>query len=570
MALLIGCFVSCDKDTGRLKDIDAIMETEPEKAMKALEKVRPRKLSSDNYAYYALLYTQAQIKCGVAVASDSLIRVAYDVYGRESSGDLKKRACFYNAQVSYNKDDLKTAMRDALTAYEMAKDEESPYWVAKSAELMGDIFYDAYNYIQAEVYTAEAVKNYKEADKTANHRYALCDLASTYLNEGKNEEAMLLLDSLVYVVKTEAPVDSALMEYIRIARQAALLETDRFENLNQEKPIAVGTENSVGQNIGILITNSYMLDKNADVDSAMQLLFKAYELSEDEKQRIIIQYAAYRQHINNHDYRPAAEMADSLLYMQSKIVDELLKESVTGVQRDFYSTRAKYQERKSKLILYTLVVFVIVAIIITVLLIWVYKLRIRAKKAELEANLSALMQTKEQLKRIGSENERLSAELFEQSTVLENLQKNLADRLQTEGQNSVVIEHLFREKWSTLNMLCTEYFDMGDSESSRHVILNNIEKELKKLRTKKSLGDIETAVNKYMSNVVSLLREECTFLKEEDIVFLTLVYAGLSVKSVCLFLDIKYKLFYLKKSRLSKRIAASDAPHKVQFLAKFK
>ena len=47
-----------------------------------------------------------------------------------------------------------------------------------------------------------------------------------------------------------------------------------------------------------------------------------------------------------------------------------------------------------------------------------------------------------------------------------------------------------------------------------------------------------------------------------------LIYAGFSVRAVCLFTGIKYKLFYLKKSRLIKRILDSTAPHRELFREK--
>jgi hypothetical protein len=37
-------------------------------------------------------------------------------------------------------------MKDALNSYEISKDLQNPYWEAKSAELISDIFVDAYNY----------------------------------------------------------------------------------------------------------------------------------------------------------------------------------------------------------------------------------------------------------------------------------------------------------------------------------------------------------------------------------------------------------------------------------------
>ncbi len=117
-------------------------------------------------------------------------------------------------------------------------------------------------------------------------------------------------------------------------------------------------------------------------------------------------------------------------------------------------------------------------------------------------------------------------------------------------------------------MLCGQYFDIGDSPAARATALNNIGKELDKLRSRKNLSSIEDAVDMYMGNIMSMLRRECDFLKEDDLVFMSLLFAGLSSRAICLFLNMKYKFFYLKKSRLAKRIEASGAPHKDIFLCR--
>ena len=71
-----------------------------------------------------------------------------------------------------------------------------------------------------------------------------------------------------------------------------------------------------------------------------------------------------------------------------------------------------------------------------------------------------------------------------------------------------------------------------------------------------------------MGGIVNLLRLELDSLKEKDIVFLTLIYAGFSARAICLFTDIKYKHFYVKKSRLYKKIEASNVTHKDLFISK--
>lgn len=538
---LIPAFIlaSCVRHDDRLADIDAIMEEEPETALALLDSIRPEALSPSDHAYYALLYTQAQVKCRIEVSSDSLISIAYGKYSHDSSGNLKMRACFYNAKVFFNQSDFKSSMKDAVVAYDIAKEAEDPYWTAKTAELMADILWYVYNYSQSEAYTHEAVENYLLAGRIDNHRYALCDLASIYLNEDKIGEAESLVDSLYEVVTNETPVDSALLDYMSLARSSILLETNRFDELeklwNETSDMIISNEDEIDKSI----MKSTASSLNDDAEDATALLADAYGLSEDNKQLIRVMYADFRQSISSGNYQKAAQMADSIILMQSGIVGELMKESVIGVQSDFYSEKAKYQQKQAELRLYALITVAIVAIVIALLITMIFRLRMRANRAEFETNLSSLMLFKGQAE---NENRRLESEL----------------------------ERLFRQKWNTLNMLCAEYFNMRDSEASGVAALSNIKQELDKLKSSKNLKEIETAVDTYMGNIMTLLRQECTFLKEDDFRFLSLVFAGMSAKSVCLFTDIKHKLFYLKRDRLFKRIADSTAAHKELFLSKIK
>ena len=73
-----------------------------------------------------------------------------------------------------------------------------------------------------------------------------------------------------------------------------------------------------------------------------------------------------------------------------------------------------------------------------------------------------------------------------------------------------------------------------------------------------------------MGGIITDLKTQCPFLKEADVNFLALLFAGFSVRAVCMFTGIKYPHFYVKKSRLIKRIEASDAPDKSLFLQKLK
>ncbi|MDE7376435.1 MAG: hypothetical protein K2N16_06275, partial [Muribaculaceae bacterium] len=475
--LLSLCLASCASRSGHLSEIDSYMETDPGRALEELENVCPDKLPEADYPYYALLYTQAQIKNNITLTSDSLMRHAYEAYRNSSDKDLRKRAHFYNAQIAFYAGNLRPAMSDVVIAYDIAKTDGDPYWIAKTAEMISDIFFYSFNYQEAEVYEIECVVNYKNAGRIANHRYALADLAGIRISLGKIGEANVILDSLLEVVANEEPFDSALYNYAVFPVFSILLETnqlDSLERLISPQCNLIGNE----AEFDYAVAKSFLLGE----DESRQLLWEAYALCPDEQHRAQILYATYQQALASGNYKYAAEMADSLLIYQSKISTDVLKESVTGVQRDFYTSKAHYEAQKSRSILYILIAVVAVAIVIVILLVMIHRLKMRAKKAELEANISTLVDMKNQVTQANLEKERLNVAL---------------------SDKSLTIESLFKDKWAVLNMLCNEYFELGDSDSARVASQTRIEKELKKLRTAKSLKDIEAAVDANMGGIMA-------------------------------------------------------------------
>lgn len=316
------------------------------------------------------------------------------------------------------------------------------------------------------------------------------------------------------------------------------------------------------------LINSQQSISDGNYDISNTLLADALLLATSKQQRAQVLYAAYLNAKSISDYQTVASLADSLLILQSDIAESILKESVTGVQRDFYSNKATKNKQRSKQLFYILITVSIITIIITLLIITIFRLKIKNKETDLESAMTSLLYLKEQSDKYNSQVKLLSDKLNNETLIVTKLKQELDNKLHIETKNEKLIETLFKEKWTTINMLCNEYFEKGKNEITRNSILHNIEEELKKLRSKKSLKQLEDAVDRYLGGIMSLLRNECSFLREDDFTFLSLVFAGFSVRAVCLFTDIKYKLFYLKKSRLTKRIASSEAPHKHIFLEK--
>ncbi|MDE5829651.1 MAG: hypothetical protein K2H48_06660 [Duncaniella sp.] len=558
LALLL-IFISILTSCGRhgndvLNRADDIMEDDPEQALELLTSVDATALSRSDAAYRAMLLTQAQVKCSADIPSDSLINSAIEYYRSARDDDRRLRAYFYKGQLSFCYHDYRESMKYILEAYEMAKELCAPLWIARSAEVLSDINFDVYNYPQAELYSRETIDNYRLAGKSNNVDYALCDFAVILFNQDKHHEALAILDSIYLSTLNKTPVDSALLNYIKDPLTGTLIncrQIDKLKNYGLYEPVD-NYENYLKQ--GFL---SLYEDNFAKADSAISCASRM-AITNDEQIRSM--FLRFRYALMTEDYSLGAKLADSLFIMQSQIVNEVLYESVTGVQKDFYSERSNSYERKSEILFKSLIVAVVAGIVILSLSIWIFSLKIKQRKEKLESVMSSLMEMKSHADRISNDNIRLS----------EILKKESDSRHFSELKNAEIIESLFKQKWTTLNMLCNEYFELSDSKKIQNHILRKVENEFKTICSKKSLMQIEDAVDRYMNGIMKLLRDECKFLKEDDFIFISLIFAGLSVRAVCMFTGIKYKYFYLKKSRIRERISESDAIHKDLFLAKIK
>lgn len=125
---------------------------------------------------------------------------------------------------------------------------------------------------------------------------------------------------------------------------------------------------------------------------------------------------------------------------------------------------------------------------------------------------------------------------------------------------------LFAGHFDLLNRLCDEYFEKADSDRTRALLVKSIEEEISRMRSPNKLQELEAMVNRCRDNAVEKLRAQFPSLKEEDITFLTLIFAGLSQRTVCLLTGNKIRNFYNKRLRLKKRIGESDAPDKEELL----
>ena len=574
--ILLALFLAaCATETERqLSHADSVMEERPDSALTILDGIDRHSLNDTDLPYFALLYTQAQIKTDVPLDSDSLISIAYAKYGSDTRGDRGIRSNFYTGEVFFNQEQYREAMRYYLTAYEESKRLGNDYWRAKGAERISNIFFYVYNYDEATKYVLEAAECYKRANRTINYRFTLGQLARIYVNNGNADRAYVLLDSLKTLGLQQHPIDTVLIEYVKLPLVDAMIQTGRIPDSGLDSIDLLSNDMSEPEKLDAVILQSQVYDVMGRPEEIKNLLEEVKVHARSDEDMVHALYALYQNAKASGDSSVALSLVDSMLYYQNIVTEAIIQESITGTQRDFYSEMSLRHENKSQLLKLTLYESVGVLLLLLVFCTVFFIMKIRARKAESKAQLEAFLSLKsssDQVARDKDSLERLLKEMeLKNDSMVSEIQSLQSARNRLELDHNKIVEKLFKEKWITLDTLCDQYFGLGNSELSAKDLVNNMEKELKKIVSKKGFAEIVASVDAYMGGIITDLKTQCPFLKEADVNFLALLFAGFSVRAVCMFTGIKYPHFYVKKSRLIKRIEASDAPDKSLFLQKLK
>ena len=423
-------------------------------------------------------------------------------------GNVSNRmtADFDTAVVLENNGDYHEAMRRYLSIHEESGRIGDDRLRAEAAQRISGLFLKGGNYAEAKRYMLDAVYSYGRADLTQKQREAIRNLAVILMDQDKSDRSPVLPD-------------------------------DQDPDLQDLQDMMQGYADSICQ-----------------------------EPNDEELWRMI--FGQGRDSTYAADGSTALDMTDTLMYLGNASFYKTMNDAVNGTYSDFHINRSRERERKSRQLIIWLAIAVAVIPIVAFFVLKTYRRKAHRQRMELEANMSSFLDLKKHSDDLMTQNLKLSDTIEEQEQALKRLEQTVSDTTRNDSRNALILENLFREKWNTLNLLCNEYFEYGDTDRHRKQIINSIDKELKRLSSEKGKRQIEEAVDTYMGGIMGLLRKECPMLKEADFTFLSFVYAGMSVRTVCLFMDIKYQNYYVKKSRLTKRIMASDAPHKELFIAK--
>lgn len=283
----------------------------------------------------------------------------------------------------FNRGDYAAAMSLAMPAYDLAKKRRDELQIAMTAELIADIFSFTHNEKAGLSYSKIAVDSYLKAGEVPNHRYALCDLASTYLALDNYDRAEQLLDS-IHSIAVKENKDSMLMVYSLLPLADIYAKEEKFEELRLLYSTLWSYKGFYNPSVKQFVGEAVEEMNLGNMSLARELLVRADSLCDDDMSRLVIKRGYLNYYRLAGDYEKALNQYDSVLNIYDREVGKTLSQSVSIVQRDYYLGKAREESAKSRRMNMIVIATVLAAIFIAILGYIFYKRKIMRKNLEME------------------------------------------------------------------------------------------------------------------------------------------------------------------------------------------
>ncbi len=551
LLLLSGC---TDRYSDRLLDVESVMQTDIEAAYCMLDSMDSNDFKTEaDKALYGLLYTELHIKNRLPISVDSMINSSIRFFMDKSDKQHLAEAYIYKSHLHYTNGDYKEAMMAALAARDKATELADTFRLAKSHELMADIYNETYNVNAAVEQRRKATIYYKVAKKNLNYYYALVELAMSLSDAECYEESLRLLDSISFV--TSVPEANVyLTRYYKEAYTYPLYYTGSFDEAKEIvldlKTEEVSLTSSNCHKLGMIYLKEHKPDSTRYYSNICEK--RRRSLSDSVLSvSLWLELARY-----NGDINGVIELSREHMWLQTKSIWDAFKSGVENASEEYFVAQNEKERLKLQKLRYRAVAVGLIVIILSVISYLWHRNKLYRRDLEISNKFAEIYNLKSRLQ--DSENEK------------DKLSTMVRDSKNQIGQMSLLINGLYKKHISVMDKLCDEYFEKQGSEKMRLLLYSEVEKLILDMKSPESIKALTEIVNQYKDGIIFKLRDEFPKFSENDIVFMTLVSAELSPRTICLLMGYKQSNFYAKRSRLRARIEVSDVPSKDQFLEIFK
>ena len=517
-----------------LNDVETYIAERPDSALSVLESIDTTSLATEGMrAHHALLHAMALDKNYIDVTDDSLALTAVNYFQKRGPKKNYARSLYYLALSYYYNEQYDKSIIELSKAETLAEKYDSLY-LGFSKVLQADIHsinHDEQAELEALI---QALNVYYQLNEEYYINVAKNRLAASYINNEKYDEARMLLDELI-----ESHELNKRMKIKAIGDYAFLMATRPDANYS----IASECYEKVASEEG----GKYM--------SAQDYWVWAYALSEigdfDRSRKIVdamkqIDSSGTAYHFmymiakNEGDTEKALDYLEQFCDRNNDEVVQILKQSISGIQKDFYQSQYEIADFKAANRLLVMIC-IITAAILLVAISAILLIRYRRKKEH----------EKEQYIRYAEEVNRQLRD-FKQNTY-SLLQKKYIS--------------IYKSKYETLGSLFDQYMQSGGRIDSERIVYKKVVSLIDELRGEiENSEDFEAMLDADLDGIMTKLHTELPDLKKKDFSLFGYLALGFDATIISHFMDCTVNTIYIRKSRLKKVIEESDADHKQLFM----
>jgi len=180
--LIILVLVGCSLMPNEIKTAERIMETNPDSALRILERIRSHNISisSSDRALYGLLYFQALDRSNKPLQPDSLITYSLNYYKNSSDKKYLASCFFYKGRIYKNAQRYDDATELYLKALDLSQNRKDYTLLGKIYADMGDICSLQKDYAESQKKYQLSEDYLKLAGKPIDASYRTLDIGRTY------------------------------------------------------------------------------------------------------------------------------------------------------------------------------------------------------------------------------------------------------------------------------------------------------------------------------------------------------------------------------------------------------
>lgn len=537
LMMVVACCTGCFNAGKQIDIAERLLEEQPDSAMRILDSFTVDDIFfNDDKARYALLYAEAQDKNFINETSDSLIRIAVDLYNIDGTPQQLFMSLYYWGRIQYNAGNYYTALATFTEAEQLVPHIDNHRMIGLLYSQIGDIYSLYLDYAKSLQAFKKAYTHYDKADLPRHRNYALIDLGISYKGLNHSDSCNIVLKK---ALNNAVGIDDS--SQVRVA--GGTLIVSNIENKDYKSAIHIFEQIKEYDLLrhprsGFLGCLALLFTHCGDSIKSNEYIDRALNIAETKEDTIHIYYIKSEISEYRCNYKNAYYELQKGHNIETALVLKKLEQPVLTAQRDFLSSELELKkrdlQRSRTLYIVSTLLFIAISVIVIILL----------------------------YRRYRRNRERLN----EYAEIVAELQESL----QSQQGKSELIQELFSNKYSIINNLGGLFADLDDTKQLGKQMVSEVKSMIEKFGKDKALRELNALIDKYCDNAITLLHQEMPQLSNVEYRQISYHYAGFSVKLIGLIMNENTMTIYKRRDRIKEKIDASTVLHKELFLSLFK